>query len=48
MQMCFRMEVSLKQKFEEFAEQDSVDLAVIARKALREYAERREVAERAA
>lgn len=40
--MSFRMEVSLKQKYEQFADRDSVDLAVVARKALREYAERRE------
>ncbi|MCU1273782.1 MAG: hypothetical protein JWO48_1213 [Bryobacterales bacterium] len=47
-QMSFRMEVWLKQKFERFAEEDSMDLAVIARLALREYAQRRESSTKAA
>jgi hypothetical protein len=46
--MNFRMEVSLKQKYERFAEEEGVDLSDIARKALREYADRREASGREA
>jgi predicted transcriptional regulator len=47
-QMSFRMEILLKEKFERFAEEDHVDLAVVARKALREYVDRREAEHKAA
>jgi len=46
--MTLRMEVTLKDRFERFAEEDLLDLSDLARKALREYAERRESAERKA
>lgn len=47
-QMTLRVEIALKQRFERFAETDGLDLSDIARKALREYADRREAAGKAA
>lgn len=46
--MTLRVEIALKQRFERFAETDGLDLSDIARKALREYADRREAAGKAA
>jgi predicted transcriptional regulator len=45
-QMTFRMEITLKDKYERFAQEEELDLSDLARRALREYADRRENAER--
>lgn len=44
--MTFRMEITLKDKYERFAQEEELDLSDLARRALREYADRRENAER--